>query len=251
MKIKIYMILTITLLLVGCKDKEYYELAVDLVNPGQLLVHSGNFPPNGDNPVLINSSGQAVEVIPGEAKDVEEGTYFLTTITPRAGLVVDGTEISLPPVSGKELPAAPEFSADIQSITVMKERITEATIALKPMTRTVSIKFTTNGFAVREISSIKALLFGVAGGKPSGGDCFTSGVSSGKGILLRILGIVSDRPYIAVEVATVSGKVYSTRVDVSKNFAEVTIELVKGVEGISGSIVGWKPGPDVEIDGEI
>lgn len=273
-------------MLTACNDKEYIVIlgpdGKPLEHPGRIIVDPDDLPPGSDDkPVITDEGGNSFTITPGIPTDVEEGDYQLIIVTPSDGLDTDGSIVSIAPKEGNELPQAPDFEADSQTITVERDKTTEVEINLKPMTREVHFKTSITGADVAAISSVEIALYGVARRvdvskgfgavlpEPSGTEYFTTAVQSPyvpDGIIpMRLLGMLSERPHAKVGVI-VDGNLYTIIPDALEGLEqfntgnpdepvvlqvdlEIDLDDPEGAK-VTGTIKPWDKGKEVEIEAD-
>lgn len=189
--------LIVVLALSACDKKdasEYYHPNVKpgqppLENPGQVVVTPPSIPSTPGEPeqpapppapiIIVDKDGNAQEIVPGEATDVESGTYVMTTVTTPSGPAVlpagiaispatattPGT-ITIPPASsGSEgigiLTTLPQILAGTGTMTVTPGGVTTSAIQLVAMTREVALEGVLQGLDPSILSSAVFTLEGV------------------------------------------------------------------------------------------
>lgn len=263
----------------SCRDKTYIEIlgpdGKPIESPGRLIVDDKNLP-QGIKPDLIDDGGNKIgEITPGIPVDVEAGTYKLIVVTPRDGLTVSGTAVSLSTADNQSVSQAPEFRAGVSTVTVIEDKVTEAKLSLSAMTRELIVRLTLTGINPADVVSIEADVFNPASTvdveKGFGAVIASPGAeryvrttnnptSTKEEINFRLLGFAVQGNHRLIIRLRIDDKTEEQTFDISNHVAgfnngpagtpvyvDVAIEQQEGK--FTGTIEPWEPGWEEEIPG--
>lgn len=235
---------------------------------------------------LLTAEGTEVEATfePETTVDVEAGEYIILKANdPWEGAEFNAPIVTLPTTAARAgdafVSSAPDIHAGYEFVKLDANEHHEYEIALEHYTRSLRFSVILAGLTAESLSSISYDLTGTRTSisliKPFGPDastgsatltgCFDAPAADAGGSLTasataRLLGLDLTAPQLTVTASLTDGSTQSVTLDVTRlltdfyrlavdEFIELRANLSFGIEGMTGSIEGWTPGWDEDVEG--
>lgn len=257
-------------------------------NPTQLTVttHEESSVTEDITVHLLTADGTEVEATfePGTTVDVEAGKYIILKANdPWEGATFNAPVVTLATAAGRAsdtfVSSAPDIHAGHEIVTLDANEHHEYEIALEHYTRKLRFSVTLSGLTPESLSSVSYGLTGARTSisliKPFGPDAstgsatltgrFDAPATDADGNLsataeVRLLGLDLTAPQLTVTATLADGSTQSVTLDATRllagfyrlaadEFIELRAILSFGIEGMTGSIEGWTPGWDEDVEG--
>lgn len=251
-----------------------------LQNPGRVHVQqtAEDNSPAGQSFTIVDQKGAAITTIANNQwVDLEAGSYHLVGYTNAEYFDLAGTVITLKPTTRAQMPALPDgISGGAKAFNVVEDQTEEANTPFKPLTRKLKVLGELNGINPDNITSMQATLGGLASSinltkgfgavvTSAGGYTLPINISIVDGKLVmevNLLGVDLDLDQLfTLTLTTADGKTYTVTINLKQalgnfnnSYSNVTFTInislsVENESSLSGTIIDWEDGEEVEIPG--